>query len=148
MEKVIRLGIVRPERTEHGYNVYAKIQVKNGRLSISGVEGPLPGGHCRGSCGQIDMSINADSFAKLGKGWTKTLLEGFFKVWKDWHLNDLTAGCEHQQIMGWKYEDHPSEACPVCGYKCGTAWKTRPLPKAVIEFLEILPETDKTPSWV
>lgn len=148
MEKVVRLGIARPEWAKRGYNVYAKIKIENEKLSISGVEGPHPSGNCRGSCGQIDMSLQAEGLAELGKGWTKDLMKGFFKVWKDWHLNDLESGCEHQQIMGWdKYDDHPSEPCPICGYKYGTAWNTKPLPKAVIEFLEALPETDLEPAW-
>lgn len=62
--------------------------------------------------------------------------------WGTWrHLNDMRAGCEHQRAMGWKsYDEHPSEPCPVCGYKYGTAWLVEPLPAEVYSFVESLPE--------
>ena len=48
------------------------------------------------------------------------------RLWKRWHLNDLHAGCTHQRAMGWEregYDKHPSEPCPKCGYKFGSAWQ-------------------------
>ena len=49
-----------------------------------------------------------------------------------WHLNDMRAGCEHQEALGWG-NDKLSVPCPTCGYKYGTAWKKRELPANVIE---------------
>ena len=49
----------------------------------------------------------------------KTIMD----LWKKWHRNDVNAGCKHQRKLKWTYEQHPSEPCPTCGYKMGTAWK-------------------------
>ena len=148
MKKVVRLGLVKPEHTQRGYNVYAKIEIKDGKLSISGVEGPHSSGHCRGGCGQIDMHPKPE-IIELAKGWNVGMLKTFWRVWEKWHLNDMKAGCEHQELFGWNdYKKHPSEPCPICGYKYGSAWNKRELPQAIIDFLEWLPETDIKPSWV
>ena len=50
-------------------------------------------------------------------------------LWNRWHLNEMQAGCEHQRALGWiSYEEHPSEPCPVCSYKFGSAWLFDALP--------------------
>ncbi|MHB0965299.1 MAG: hypothetical protein ACYC36_02485 [Bellilinea sp.] len=54
---------------------------------------------------------------------------------------------------GWLYENqHPrgflNKACPVCGYKYGSAWKKETVPESVLTFLRGLPDTDITPAWV
>lgn len=233
--KVVRLG------TKPGSgNIYCKIEFSaDGRLSISGVEGPHGNGNgnCIGSCGQIDMHLRdeVDQIAPA-PGWDAAKLTEFFAVWKAWHLNDMTPGCEHQtgpewtpkdvtlyhwrqtdaasaakkaaetaagdalkagqtftptpeqtaatllpysltthtpdapegyraaqnttysratetKSTGWLNEsEHPdgylSKPCPVCGYKYGSKWLKREVPAAVLEFLQGLPATDKTPAWV
>ncbi len=54
------------------------------------------------------------------------------EIWKRWHLNDAQAGCEHQRSLGWvNYNEHPSEPCPVCGYKYGTAWLKEEIPETI-----------------
>lgn len=144
MDKVVRLGRLKDE----GWNVYAKIKIEDNRLSISGVEGPLKSGHCKGGCGQIN-NMHKPKIKELAKGWTREMLRTFWKVWDEWHLNDMNAGCEHQKLLGWKsYDKHPCEPCPICGHEYGTKWLTVPLPQAVIDFLEWLPETDIKPAWV
>jgi hypothetical protein len=72
------------------------------------------------SCGQI----------------TKTLGKWFPEVapYLKWHLNDMKAGCEHQEALGWGNE-HMSQPCPECGYKYGTAWLKRALPPEVIRWV-------------
>ncbi len=37
--------------------LFAKIEIDNGKLSISGVIGPMKSGNARGGCGQIDMEF-------------------------------------------------------------------------------------------
>ena len=64
-------------------------------------------------------------------------------LWRDWHLNDMDAGCAHQAVV---YEDlagrRPSldltEPCPLTGYRYGTAWLARPLTEAVLADLKTL----------
>ena len=57
------------------------------------------------------------------------------------------------KTLGWLTpEEHPdgilSRPCPECGYKYGHAWNTVELPAEVLQFMESLPVTDKTPAWV
>lgn len=54
-------------------------------------------------------------------------------IWDRWHLNGMRAGCEHQREWGWTYNEHPSEPCPECGYKMGTAWLHEKLPAEIIQ---------------
>lgn len=144
MDKVVRLGTA---KTDGGrsYSVYAHITLKSGALSITGVEGPLSSGNCLGSCGQIVASRPSIAPAP---GWTRRGIAEFWATWDRWHLNDMRAGCEHQRALGWTAKDHLSEPCPTCGYRFGTKWITEEVPAYVIDYLEALPNTDKTPAWV
>jgi len=173
MHKIVRLG-TRKTYGGRGYSVYCEITIKDGNLSIHGVEGPLPSGNCLGSCGQIDMSgLEMDGYAP---GWSKELVQEFAQVWDRWHLNDMKAGCPHQRALGWDTEridpsketgwhvdmrtanlkrwlpetegGYLSKPCPECGYKYGTAWLKEELPQEVIDFLASLPKTDRQPAWV
>ena len=165
--KIIRIGrdITMYHRPNNG-NIFCKIQYKNGKLSISGVVGPNRHGGCSGSCGQIDMgwdhrdkTLNDPRYSeplgpkdiRFAPGWTEERFYDFSDIWAKYHLNDMKAGCEHQRELGWEkdgYEKHPSEPCPVCGYRYGTAWKTIQVPPEVLSFLVSLPDTDIIPAWV
>lgn len=141
MNKMLRIG------TKDRMSIYCKVTYENGNLTIFGVEGPLRSGNARGSCGQI-RPVQVEKFAK---GWTSEALAKFNSIWEEWHLNGMKAGCPHQRALGWEkdgYDKHPSEPCPTCGYKFGTAWKSVIIPKEVISFLRDLPDADKTPAWV
>lgn len=62
----------------------------------------------------------------------RPLMKEIIDLWENYHLNDLHAGCEHQRNLGWEkdgYAKHPSESCPICGYKFGTEWKYSPIPE-------------------
>ena len=141
-------------------SVVATVKFSDGRLSIVGDIGPSG----RYGCGQI-ISVRSEIFSSP---YTDEQLDMFFKIWEDWHLNDMRAGCEHQREMGWdkrkiddtketgwsidmrtanlagwvKEEDHPrgvlSKPCPVCGYKYGTQWLFEEVPVWVIEFINSL----------
>ncbi len=155
MKKTLKLGTSKTYGGR-GYSIFCEVELKDGRLSISGVEGPLPGGNCLGSCGQIDMHLRDEqSKIKLAKGWTRKMLAQFFDIWKEWHLNDMQAGCVHQRfeqrIMGTEYQSYPANfaaICPECGYHYGTKWLSKEVPESVREFLASLPEADSQPAWV
>jgi hypothetical protein len=145
MDKTLRIG---NSRTFGGrvFGVYCRIQIRNEELSITGVEGPLPGGNCLGSAGQIVADLL--SVEDLAPGWTEELLVAFRNVWQKWHLNNMRAECGHQQILGWTYSTHCGRDCPVCSYPIGTQWLKEALPAAVVEFLAALPDADRVPAWI
>lgn len=91
--------------------MFCKIEIDDkGTLSISGVIGPRKSGNAFGGCGQIDMEfdhlnkahndrrytdpIKASDLTFM-KGWDQATWYKFLAIWADWHLNDMTAGCEH-----------------------------------------------------
>jgi hypothetical protein len=164
--KVINPGIVDIGRSK-GANLYCKIELNDGRLSISGVEGPLPSGNALGSCGQINM--HQWNFKKLNKGWNSSLVNKFRKTWEEWHLNDMVAGSPKQQaaIKEWEAKGNKYEYTAICEmlkelglhidesyihdgkpYQYGTAWLSKELPNEVISFLASLPKSVNQPAWV
>lgn len=90
MVKIIRLG-----KGADG-NIFCKIEYTDGKLSISGVEGPTRDGNARGGCGQIEMHLVASAISPA-PGWTRADIQQFLDYWRAWHLNNLRAGCEHQR---------------------------------------------------
>ena len=114
---VIRPGTMLTWSGGRWASIYCSIKLtKDGRLSISGVVGPLPSGNALGSCGQIDMGFwhrNPDHNDKrttepirprdirFRPGWTIDKWLQFLEYWHLHHLNDMHAGCEHQQAEGW-----------------------------------------------
>ena len=143
--KVVRLGITEVYDNKF-VSVYCSIKFKDGKLSICGVEGPMPNGNAHGACGQI--TIDRPKIKNLASGWTYGQLHYFWRVWKTWHLNDMQAECKHQRARGETWVTHPSAICPDCGYSLGSKWLRMEVPENVLEFLKNLPNTDKTPAWV
>ncbi len=145
LNKVMRIGT---SKTYAGrsYSIYVKATFKNGRLSISGVEGPLASGNAVGGCGQIDM--HDWNIVNYAEGWNAAKVNQLRAIWSKWHLNDMKAECEHQESRGENWTTHPSAVCPDCGYKLGSAWTRREVPADVIEALEGFPQADKQPAWV
>lgn len=161
MKKIVHIG-----RGSNG-NVFCKIEIKDGRLSISGVEGPKSNGDCRGSCGQIDM--HPWGIKEYAAGWDATLEAKFREAWGKWHLNDMRAGSPAQAaFLGANpVTDHLNHFTAACAaleaaglqpdpgyvidgepYKYGSRWLREDLPQEVIEFLESLPASRVTPAWV
>jgi len=114
MKKVVRIGTVNTGRSWQ--SVFCKIEITDGKLSISGVIGPRSSGNCAGGCGQIDMEFahrnpedNDSRYDRLLKpsdfhfapGWSASKWYDFLDVWKRWHLNDMKPDCEHQEALGW-----------------------------------------------
>ena len=161
--KTVRLG-----KGPDGH-VFCKIEFADGRLSISGVEGPEANGNCRGSCGQILTSLS--SVKTCAPGWTLGLIAKFRAVWKAWHLNDMIAGSPAQRL--YLAANHVTcvypqslyvvecEALAAVGlnpdpsylhngkpYEYGSAGLRADVPADVLEFLRGLPDADITPAWV
>lgn len=87
-------------------NVYCRIKITDGNLSIVGVEGPYPNGNCFGGCGQIVMSYLENGGQSeypmiFHDGWDFALWREFLYIWNKWHLNDMRSYCEHQS--GWTF---------------------------------------------
>ena len=150
IDKVINTGSFKDGYYIHALPVFCHIKYNDGRLSITGVIAPLKNGDARGSCGQIYGEIeNHLDDTSYSDGWDKIKAFTFIEYWKTWHLNDMNAGCEHQEALGWKsYDEHPSEPCPTCGYKYGTSWLRREVPTDVLKWLEQLPTTPVKPNWI
>lgn len=68
-------------------------------------------------------------------GWTQHDVDTLLSLTKDWHLNDMQAGCEHQIVV---WEDSPygrrpslteTAPCPQTGYRWGSGWLVREIPQ-------------------
>jgi len=163
MKKIVRLGTAKTYRGR-AYSIFCKIEFKDGRLSISGVEGPLPSGNCLGACGQIDMHLrDQQDTITPAPGWDRDKLAHFFAIWNRWHLNDMRAGSPAQmaELAKHTYPGQPTSHYdwakqtlaaaglePDNGYSYGSAWLTEEVPDSVIEWLTGLPDTDVQPAWV
>jgi len=163
-KKVIRPGSIISDGTPH--RIFCEIEFAQGNLSISGVVGPKANGDAVMGCGQIDMEfahkdpkhndprtayLIQPSEIKFAHGWDEEKWLRFLEIWHLWHLNDMRAGCVHQRALGWDkegYDLHPSEPCPTCGYKYGSAWLKEDVPEDVLAFLVNLPMADAKPAWV
>lgn len=114
MQKIINPGSY--EIDGQNAPIFCKIKIKGGKLSISGVIGPTNNGNSRGGCGQIDMEFehrnerdNDERYSDLIKasditftpGWNSEIWFDFLDTWKQYHLNDMRASCEHQRAQGW-----------------------------------------------
>jgi hypothetical protein len=163
IDKVVRIGTVKTYGGRWA-NVYCRITYKNGRLSITGVVGPLPSGGCLGSCGQI----NADwtPIVNYAKGWTPSKVRRFLDIWDRWHLNDMQAGTPEQTefVKAYCKEHKRANYDEICSalktaglyeviradgtlYKYGHAWLFESVPTDVLQFLDSLPVSDKVPAW-
>lgn len=141
-EKVLHLGTINACTVKA--RVFVKVRWDGKALSLTGVEGPKHNGNAVGSCGQIQQR----AFESYAPGWTGTQVDRLFAIWKQYHLNDLQAGCEHQQALGWTSKEHLSKVCPMCGYAYGSAWLYKEVPETVLEELCQLPDADVQPAWV
>ena len=161
MNKIVRIGTIKGQ-----YSLFCRIQLDlPNNLSITGVEGPLKSGNCRGACDQIVM--HEWEITKYAPGWSRELEQEFRAVWDRWHMNGMRAGTHPQmeylraiedEFPGYpvshyewavdKLKDAGLDPDPDTGYRYGSAWLKEPLPQSVIDFLTSLPDTDRTPAWV
>jgi hypothetical protein len=126
MKKIICIGVV--PQGKRGATTFFKITDERGRLSFTGVIGPLVSGNARGGCGQISMEFQhrytadddtrwdhliAPHEIKFAPGWNVFNWLDFLDLWKKWHLVDIDK-----------------------------------VPKEVIDQINALPDTDLKPAWV
>ncbi len=166
MNKVINPGQVRWDGRQHT-NVFIRIKTdEKGELHITGVEGPMENGNARGSAGQIVMSYTPEyvrlNFKLNSPWWTQEMFRELLDVWNKWHLNHMNAGTVKQTEFlrahrreGSDYtsdkellKSYHLDPDPETGYVYGSAWLKEDLPADIVEFLEGLPETNKTYAWV
>ena len=83
---------------EAAARAFCEIQFEDGRLSITGVIGPMPSGNCRGGAGQC---VDAIREGRPCDEWTQEMLDKFCSIWDEWHLNDMRPYCKHQKELGW-----------------------------------------------
>ena len=142
--------------------LFVTINMKGGRLSITGVEGPKANGNCRGSSGQcVDALGEVTDFAP---GWNPESAGKLKAIWERWHLNDMRAGSTAQEVwlranpVAAVYpESHyvkASEALAAAGlnpdadgYKYSSAWKREEVPISVVAWLTGLPDADRAHPW-
>ena len=70
------------------------------------------------SCGQICSDLSK---------WFPEVIELL-----PYHLNNMHAECIHQEARGENWITHPEAICPDCGYKLGSQWLKREMPKSVL----------------
>lgn len=88
----------------------------------------MSGGQCLDNPGVLYLVKNGKLREK-----DKTIYLNIFRLWKNYHLNEMNAGCEHQK------ENTPvGEVCPVCGYRYGSAWLYREIPDEDIKAIKHL----------
>lgn len=172
INKVVRIGTM-PNWDGKLMDIFAKVSLADGKLSISGVIGPKRNGDCDGSAGQFIMSFKEygprghESIADItpAPGWDAWMMKAFFDAWDRWHLNDMKAGSAVQEewlranpVTAVYPESHYTKASEALaaaglnpdadGYKYGHAWKREEVPAEVIKLLAGLPDSDKVPAWV
>lgn len=140
----IEVGVSQPgvtwQTVEHGTIVGPQ------RLSITGEH--YEKGQRRGnpaSAGQIVDSLG--EVTEPAPGWSLEEIAELAALWREWHLNDMQAGCVHQTEI--VYEDSrgyrqidldattAANDCPA-GYRYGSAWLTKPLTEEVLAQIERL----------
>lgn len=90
------------------------------------------------SSGQIQDDVaELVKRGKIDPRFTRRNIRQLLAWWREWHLNDMHAGCVHQTVV---YEDgyfgrraslDLTLPCPVTGYRYGSAWLVKPLPADV-----------------
>lgn len=154
--------LLRPGLVDVGYgdtpklrSVFVTVAYTDGRLSLSGVEGPTANGDALGSSGQCsDLAV-----VDYAPGWTAEMVDRLRAEWERWHLNDMRAGSPAQEA--WlranpvkatypeSHYDKASEALaaaglnPDGGYRYGSAWLTEEVPADVLAWLQALPDSDR-----
>ena len=152
------------------HNTWISIRYTNGKLSISGVEGPTKNGNAKGSCGQILMNFDPSQVKSFAKGWDINMLVKLLDIWDTWNLNNMQAGSPNQNAYLAKiktikpprgehytwavnelkkvglYEDegYLQDGKP---YAYGSAWLNTEVPQDVLDWLQSLPDADREHPW-
>jgi hypothetical protein len=92
--------------------------------------------HTAGQC--VEELLRVEPDGRLDGSEIRDLV----KVWREWHLNDMRAGCAHQDVA----DIPPAERLdrvPPCSesvprYRYGSAWLVEPLPAEVERFVRAI----------
>lgn len=87
---------------------------------------------CGGQCLDESDILDVVENGKLCEKDKATYLE-ILRLWKNYHLNGMNAGCEHQKEVS-----PVGSVCPVCGYRYGSAWLYREIPEKDLEAIKNL----------
>lgn len=111
---VLRPGTVKvwKHRGEGYAPLFVKVEYTDGRLSITGAEGPRENGGAWGSCGQCADALTR--VVDLAPGWSRAQVKRLRETWDAWHLNDMRAGCEHQRAAKWEDVRIDPKEMPGC----------------------------------
>ncbi len=138
-KNVVHVASIYATSAKRKFPVFITIDYKDGRLSITGVEGPRQSGNCYGSCGQCrnieDWVARQCDVVKLKA------------IWDEWHLNDMKAGTPKQESILQGFNGDYENRCAFLkdknllvddGYTYGTAWKRVEVPADVLQWLKDL----------
>lgn len=90
--------------------------------------------------------LGSDVFVKT---YTDTAPAGY-ELYKEYtkHARELYP-IDSDTKWGDKHPDGIlTKPCPVCGYKWGSSWRAECVPAEVLQWLEALPDSKRTPAWV
>lgn len=120
-----------------GERVFAQLELRDIRQDMTTVNhdqvsrgiqvsivGLLVGKGARSVTGAGQIHSNLVDMDMAGSKWTTKDVASLRKIWTEWHLNDMNAGCQHMR-KGGSYDDRKNDVCPESGYKYGTAWLYR-----------------------
>lgn len=141
----VRLGVT--SRTAETVTHEAVTEVT--RLSMTGAVFE-PWKRDASSAGQCTEALT--EITEPASGLTLEAIEDMAAVWDRWHLNDLQAGCAHQEVV-WETGPYgyrqPSldltPRCPETGYLYGHGWLYEPLPSDVLQRVSAFIDTGE---WV
>lgn len=116
MERVYLVGTVKAYSRTYmvlvDSDLFVKVRFVDGKLSLSGVVGPLANGNCRGGAGQINMrfahrnpldddprysNLTQPAEITFSPGWDAVKWLDLLDVWEIWHLNDMRSGSPAQK---------------------------------------------------
>jgi len=81
--------------------------------------------HEASSLGQIVDELR--NIATYAPGWNRAKVARLGSLWRQWHLNDVQAGCAHMDLPAdTSYDARKDIRCTVTGYKYGSAWLVLP----------------------
>lgn len=134
-------------KTEIYFDAYAENMRRKSKIEIElrgteekpvlSISGSMKG--CSGQC--------LDTIAKYN---TTPLFKTLYRLWNQYHLNDLHAGTEAQEkaLEQWKKEGNKYEYGKACeylksielyednGYKYGTGWLYMPIPEEDLQLIK------------
>jgi hypothetical protein len=120
-------------------------EVKERRLNGRWVD--AGGGQCIGALKLVDAFAKPGERGTTPSGWDAGKRDRLVDLWENWHLNDMIAGCAHQEVV---YEENdwgrkvPSieltKPCPITGYKYGSKWLVKPMTPDIYREIEALLE--------